>query len=651
MMEPNNNIELPNVGSSGSTVQTDIDDSTIGTTGAPVESSMDIEQSVPTVAELTGKSESEDSKRPKFVAMCALYTLPFLVVLAVVIIVVVVSKNQAAAANDLRNMDGDEAFDSVVNYLSQHNVSQMEQLRRDGTFQNVAATWMAHGDAHSRTIPEGSPASKEGYDFIQRYIMALFYYQMGGKHWKYELNFLKAENTCGWNSWVVRPQNTIPMGMICNNNGLISALVFVGATVKGTFPSELSKLTTLRIIEMDVNSISGSIPDSFHTLTNLENLHLSHNEMKGTLPAFMGNYKSLVSIDVSFNEMDGTLPPSLGTLTELKGVAVDHNLFTGYPGFWQQPQVEYLFLEQNAFDGYLEETMITRLPSLKVFDISDNQFRGAIPPNLFSLSALQVIDLHDNSFTGSIPAGIPSNTALRFLALHKNDLSGKIGESIGNLQFLNHLDVSNNRLTGYTVNPQTGFGLPSLKHLTYLYLAANNFPAGPIPDWIRDMTKLQELSLKALQLDGTIPTWIGELSGMILLDLDDNNLRGSIPSSIGNLKRLQFLLLNRNELTEQVPVELGDLSMLRVLYIDNNGLQGNMEMICNRGGRFTPIMVADCAGTTPEVVCDCCKQCCSDSEVCNDDNVVPSNDPLWQFGYDRVFYSFGNYTGFFYATP
>ena len=211
------NIELASTRSGG----------TAKTAPTIVESSMDIEQSMPTVAELTYKSESEDNVKPRAAALCVLYTLPFLVIAAVVAVVVaftVASNNQQGP--DLRTMSHDEAFAAVVEYLGEHDISDYPALVREGSFQNQAAKWMAHGDPHSISIPRGAPDSKAGYGFLQRYVLALLYIQMDGPNWKYDVNFLKAESTCDWSSWIVRKSDTLPMGAICNKDDFVSELVF-----------------------------------------------------------------------------------------------------------------------------------------------------------------------------------------------------------------------------------------------------------------------------------------------------------------------------------------------------------------------------------------------------------------------------------------
>jgi len=217
-----NHIELQDVNVSKGSADSSVN--------ATIESSMDIEQSVPTVAELRGKSDAEEvaglPRRGK--AYYGMLALPFLVVAFIVILVLAtVPKNSNNNNNNnVENASLQESkFNDVVKYLGDHDVSDYPDLIREGSFQNKAARWMAQEDSENRRVPEGSPASKEGYNFIQRYIMALLYYQMGGETWKYDVNFLTGVATCEWFSWVVMPSSSYPMGVRCNNNELISALI------------------------------------------------------------------------------------------------------------------------------------------------------------------------------------------------------------------------------------------------------------------------------------------------------------------------------------------------------------------------------------------------------------------------------------------
>ncbi|MQL88333.1 hypothetical protein Taro_020891 [Colocasia esculenta] len=55
------------------------------------------------------------------------------------------------------------------------------------------------------------------------------------------------------------------------------------------------------------------------------------------------------------------------------------------------------------------------MPDLKVLRLRSNNFKGAIPPNLASLTHLQVIDLANNDLVGNIPHGFGNFTAMKFI--------------------------------------------------------------------------------------------------------------------------------------------------------------------------------------------------------------------------------------------
>ena len=120
---------------------------------------------------------------------------------------------------------------------------------------------------------------------------------------------------------------------------------------------------------------------------------------------------------------------------------------------------------------------------------------------------------------------------------------------------------------------------------------------------------------------------------------------------------LYGLLLNRNLLTGPIPPGLNNLQNLRLLYLDRNGLTGTLEDVCSLNEWANPdpevmnYFAADCGlvgVSTFEVNCTCCTHCCTDGtdEGCHENFVVPNANPVWENGYDRPRFSFGNETYF-----
>ena len=135
----------------------------------------------------------------------------------------------------------------------------------------------------------------------------------------------------------------------------------------------------------------------------------------------------------------------------------------------------------------------------------------------------------------------------------------------------------------------------------------------------------------------------------------DNQLTGPFPDFFVNMTSLYALLLNRNLLTGPIPSGLDNLQNLRLLYVDRNSLTGSLEDVCTLGAWSIPdsenFLAADCGlvgGVSMEVNCTCCTHCCTDGtdEGCHENFVVPNASPLWENGYDRSDFDFGNETSF-----
>jgi hypothetical protein len=78
---------------------------------------------------------------------------------------------------------------------------------------------------------------------------------------------------------------------------------------------------------------------------------------------------------------------------------------------------------------------------------------------------------------------------------------------------------------------------------------------------------------------------------------------------------------------------------LGLLFLDSNNLTGDLDNVICKADKKT-FVVADC-DDEGEVTCSCCDKCCQDNDPCNDENLIPSNDPIWRFGYQRIDYFFG----------
>lgn len=110
-------------------------------------------------------------------------------------------------------------FDNILTYLVSQGVSSEADLMRTGSPQNKAANWLSFVDERRVPVPSGSIQALDGYHFMARYVMALFFYATGGDEWFFQMNFLKPSHICSWNDIKAKwdPNNPFEMGgVICS---------------------------------------------------------------------------------------------------------------------------------------------------------------------------------------------------------------------------------------------------------------------------------------------------------------------------------------------------------------------------------------------------------------------------------------------------
>lgn len=87
--------------------------------------------------------------------------------------------------------------------------------------------------------------------------------------------------------------------------------------------------------------------------------------------------------------------------------------------------------------------------------------------------------------------------------------------------------------------------------------------AGPIPESLSQLNRLEELWLHGNRLNGSIPEGLGRLSRLRELYLNANELVGCIPCSFSKLTNLEGLNVSWNQLSGGFPACFG--SMVRYL--------------------------------------------------------------------------------------
>lgn len=165
-------------------------------------------------------------------------------------------------------------------------------------------------------------------------------------------------------------------------------------------------------------------------------------------------------------------------------------------------------------------------------------------------------------------------------------------------QVVQAIDLLGNNLDG--VLPQEIRGLKNLEELS---LVQNNL-FGSIPPEVGELSALRDLRLGQNGFIGQIPASLGNLTQLTSLRLPSNQLEGSIPSELGNLTQLTHLMLHGNQLAGELPPWLEDLSALEVLFLQGNSFTGPVpEELANLGSvRSIRLYENQLSGPVPQVV-------------------------------------------------
>lgn len=417
-----------------------------------------------------------------------------------------------------------QRFEAAVSFLS--DFSDERDLKHIGSPQNLAADWMANKDPLGYPVPTDY-MEVGAYHFLQRYALVVFYYALEGDSWNSTLNFLSDEHTCSWNAQfpTIHHDEQYTVGVDCNEELHVEGLLIPGNNLHGSLPGEISILEDLNFLVLENNNIFGRIPTELKELKHLDDLDLKYNSMSGTIPLELGKLPMLRVLELSYNYLEGPLPRELEELENLKTLALDANLLTGQILVLNEmPNLEYIYLENNEFEGTMDRFFLNQMSNLLQLDISDNKFKGILPDHLLEFK-LQVLDVANNWITGTFPEDFPENDHLLFLSIEGNQMKGTIPDTIHNLKEILHLDLSDNLLTG-TLPPS----LASMDNLLHLFLDYNVFLDNQIPDFFGNMTHLQQLTLGGTDLTGTIPGLFDSFNNLNLLDLHDNSLSGNVDS-------------------------------------------------------------------------------------------------------------------------
>ncbi|CAI5514883.1 unnamed protein product [Closterium sp. Naga37s-1] len=119
-------------------------------------------------------------------------------------------------------------------------------------------------------------------------------------------------------------------GVACDESGKVLRVSLKGLGLTGSIHSEISKLTTLTVLDLQSNLLEGKM-DAFTANIKaplvLKELYLQYNYLYGVFPSALLALKTLSTLSVAFNYLTGSLPTALPTT--LPSLDVQSNFLAG----------------------------------------------------------------------------------------------------------------------------------------------------------------------------------------------------------------------------------------------------------------------------------------------------------------------------------
>jgi Leucine-rich repeat (LRR) protein len=253
---------------------------------------------------------------------------------------------------------------------------------------------------------------------------------------------------------------------------------------------------------------------------------------------------NVMSLVLDENQLSGRIHTSLFALPALSLLSLkDNPLKFKFDGIEAAVQLRELKLSGS---GLSSVDGISKAVNLVSLHLTDNEFKGTFPEELYQLQSLQSLFLDYNKLSGPIPKALTQQmTNLQELFLFNNRFTGQIPSELGQMTNLRSLALSENDLTGTL--PRSLEGLTNLEVLALQQRSGSSKPdsgiGGPLLDF-SPLSKLKILYLGPNKLTGTISP--GFLSGIVdtsarmEIDLSGNRLEGRVPME---LQRFEFLEL------------------------------------------------------------------------------------------------------------
>jgi hypothetical protein len=244
-------------------------------------------------------------------------------------------------------------------------------------------------------------------------------------------------------------------------------------------------------------------------------------------------------------------------------------------------KLEELHLYSNLFDGILPPCL-NNLTSLRLLDISENQFAGNISSSLIAIpTSLGYIDFSYNHFEGLFSFSVFANHSklkVIILASENNKLEIETEDSVDLSFRLKILMLHNCNLNNI---PKFLFD----QHELEIIDLSHNKLTGNFPMWLLQNNRgLQELSLQNNSFVGEFHLPPDQHKSILYMDISDNCLDGQLQENIGKITPyVKYLQLSRNHFEGYLPSSIGEMSHLEFLDLSFNDFSGELpaEFVAN----------------------------------------------------------------------
>ena len=210
------------------------------------------------------------------------------------------------------------------NFLDSAPNFTIDALSDASTPQYQALGWIAK----SMWLVQGKQVQlffeKEEWQQKQLFTLATFYYAYNGEQWTNSQEWLEADvPECSWT-------DTISQSIVCNDDKRVVELSLdsEGGSVTGNAP-ELSLLSSLEKIEvfgMQLHSsVEQVVPSQLSRLSDLKVVSFANNSLTGSIPSYLGEFVHLTHLNLRSNDISGEIPTEIGLMTKLESLSLADN--------------------------------------------------------------------------------------------------------------------------------------------------------------------------------------------------------------------------------------------------------------------------------------------------------------------------------------